>query len=282
MKKKIIGLTLFSIFILILSNYKIILSSSIYANELWLNKIFPFLFIMIIINDIMLSLNITNLFSNKYNYIFITSFLSGTPTNAYIITNLYQKGIITKNLANYSLLTTYFCNPLFIINILNNIFSKKIAYKIILIHYLSKFIINIIYHNKLKCSSIIKNKSSFNLSNSIQKAIKTNLMVFGTITLFLIITNIILNIFKLPQLLQIIIKGILELTQGLNSLILFNKSLLLKELLTMLFLSLGGLSIHIQIKSIINKTDLDYKFFLKGRILEIIISSTITLMLYKL
>ena len=282
MKKKIISLTLFSIFILILLNYKIVLTSSLNAYELWLNKVFPFLFIMIILNDILLSLNIVNLFKNKYNYIFFTSLLSGTPTNAYIITNLYQKKIIPKDFASYALLTTSFCNPLFIINILNNLFSKKFAYKIIFVHYLTKLIISIIYHNKLKCPNIVINKTTFNLTNSIKKAINTNLTVFGTIALFLIISNIIINIFTPPLIIKIIIKGILELTQGLNSLILFNHSLLIKEILTILFLSFGGLSIHMQIKTILNETDLDYKYFLKGRLIEVIISIALTLLLYKL
>lgn len=282
MKKKIIYLTIFSCFILIFKNYYILRTTIFNAFNLWLNNVFPFLFIMIILNDILLSLNIFNYFSNKYNYIFFTSLLSGTPSNAYIIKNLYQKKIINNKVANYSLLTTYFCNPLFLINILNLLFSKKISCKILFIHYLTKLILSIFFYKKLKCSYNTINKITFNLSSSIKKSLDTNILVLGTIIFFAILTNIFLKIIRLPLIIEILLKGLLELTQGLNGLLLLNNSLFIKELFAILFLSFGGLSIHLQIKSILNETDLDYFYFLKGRIIEVIISVFLTFLLYKL
>ena len=51
MKKNIIYLTILGLLILIFKNYNIVLESSITAVNLWLYKVFPYLFIMIIIND---------------------------------------------------------------------------------------------------------------------------------------------------------------------------------------------------------------------------------------
>ena len=90
MKKNIIYLTILGLLILIFKNYNIVLESSITAVNLWLYKVFPFLFIMIIINDLLINLDFQSLFKNTSIYIFIMSLLSGSPTSAVIICNLYK------------------------------------------------------------------------------------------------------------------------------------------------------------------------------------------------
>lgn len=272
MKRKIYYFIIIVTFILVFKNYNVILTSTLLGFKLFLTKVFPFLFIMIILNDLLLSLNIIGLFQNKYNFIFLSSLFSGTPTNAFVINDLYKNKIINRDFANYSLLTTYFCNPLFLFTILRAIFTKKITIKLLLIHYLTKLIISLIYkkHLNIKSLSIIQPK--LNITKSIKKALDVNLMVLGTIIFYLIITNIFLNVFSLPVILNTLFKGLIEITQGLNNLININLSLKIKEILALLFISFGGISIHTQVKSIISETDLEYKYFLKGRILEVIIS----------
>ena len=86
--------------------------------------------------------------------------LSGTPTSAYIITNLYKNNKISKNNAHITLLFTYFSNPLFLYSMLNSIFkSNFITIKLMLIHYLSNIIIYFIFHKKLDKSPKYNNKS---------------------------------------------------------------------------------------------------------------------------
>ena len=74
MKRKltifIILLTLFLIF----WNYTIVLGSTTYAIEMWKNKVFPYLFIMIVLIDLLNSLNVANYFKNPSLYIIILSF----------------------------------------------------------------------------------------------------------------------------------------------------------------------------------------------------------------
>ena len=62
----------------------------------------------------------------------------------------------------------------------------------------------------------------------------------------------------------------LEITSGLKSLEYLDVSENLKILLCIIYLSFGGLSIHTQIKSIL--PDTNYKMFLKGRLICIILS----------
>ena len=78
----------------------------------------------------------------------------------------------------------------------------------------------------------------------------------------------------MPHIITIIFRGFLEMTQGLASLI--NLSFSFKDYIAILFLSFGGLSIHTQAKCIASEYGLDYKFFLKGRLWQIIIAIFLT------
>lgn len=269
MKKNIIYLTILGLLILIFKNYNIVLESSIIAVNLWLYKVFPFLFIMIIINDLLINLDFQSLFKNTSIYIFIMSLLSGSPTSAVIICNLYKNNKITKNNANITLLFTYFANPLFLWTILNSIFNSEItSIKLILIHYISNLIIYFIVKKKLDKSITYNNKININISSSIKKAMTTTTMVLGTITFYLIISNILS--------LNLLFKGLLEMTQGLNALINYNSYF--KELLAILFISFGGLSIHTQVKCILDEENISYKYFLKGRIMQTLIALGLTIL----
>ena len=268
MKKNLIYLTILILIFLIFKNYPLVLSSSITAVELWLNKVFPYLFIMIIINDTLINLGFEKLFKNNSHYALFASLLSGSPTSAVIITNLYKKGKMSKNNAELTLLFTYFANPLFLYTMLNSIFgSTFISIKLMLIHYLSNIIIYLFVRKKLENKPTTVKESKFDIASSIKKAMSTTTMVLGTITFYLVISNILnLNIF---------FRGILEMTQGLNSLI--NTNLPFKEVLAMLFISFGGLSIHTQVKCILDEAGIKYQYFLRGRIYQTIIAVLLTI-----
>ena len=100
MKRKLLYLTILILIFLIFKNYTTVLESTTLAVELWIYKVFPYLFIMIALNDILINSNFISLFKNTSLYIFIASLLSGTPTSAYIIGNLYKQGNISKNNAH--------------------------------------------------------------------------------------------------------------------------------------------------------------------------------------
>ena len=89
MKRNLIYLTILILIFLIFKNYSIVLSSSINAVELWLYKVFPYLFIMIIINDTLINLDFERVFTSTSIYVLVMSLLSGSPTSAVIISNLY-------------------------------------------------------------------------------------------------------------------------------------------------------------------------------------------------
>ena len=267
MKRKLIYLTILILIFLIFKNYAVVLDSTINAVELWLYRVFPYLFIMIVINDLLINLDFEKNFKSPSIYILIMSLLSGSPTSAVIISNLYKNNILDKESANKILLFTYFANPLFLYTMFNAIFkSNFITIKLMIIHYLSNIIIYFIFKNKINTKVLEEKKIKLDISSSIKKAMNTTTMVLGCIIFYLVICDI-LN-------LNALLRGILEMTQGLNSLI--NMRSLNLELLAMLFVSFGGFSIHTQVKCILDETDLDYKFFFKGRIYQTLIALILT------
>ena len=78
----------------------------------------------------------------------------------------------------------------------------------------------------------------------------------------------------------VILKGILEITMGLKSLSMINISDIYKVVISSMFLSFGGLSIHLQVISQIVDIDIKYFNFLIARIYHSIISGLISYILF--
>ncbi len=286
-----------TLFILIKNNQEVasILNNSV---SLFFKRVFPTLFPMFIINDLMIYANIPYYFYLVFNklftklfhirgigaYIMFMSLISGTPTSGYLIKNLYLNKIISLEEANHYLYFTYFANPLFLSLILSLSFKASIVLKIILIHYLSNIIIAFLMRKKAPVNNIgeIKrenNTLSTTLIKSIKRAISTLLVVLGTIAFYVLLTYIITNILPLNPTLKVLLSGFLEITNGLNNLGSLSILPKLKEIMAIIIISFGGLSINTQIKAILEDTPLDFKCFLKGRIIQAIISGILIIII---
>ena len=275
MKRKLIIFISMTLIILIFKNYQLVLSSTIDGVNIWLYKVFPYLFIMIIIQDLLINLNFANFFKRTSTYIFFMSIISGSPSNAYIISKLVKEGKITKEYGNICLIFTFFTNPLFLYSILNLIFNSfYMTIKIMIIIYISNFIIYLYYKKDLPVANMYGKSSKINLPSSIKSSINTNLMVLGSIVFYFIISSILIETFNIGYPFDIFLRGILEMTQGLNNVIQLNSNI--KLITTIIFITFGGLSIHTQLKCILDEYGLDYKYFFKGRILQLVIAIILT------
>lgn len=301
-KISLIFLYTFIIITIILFKYNYILQQSVIDGvNIWLTKLFPTLFIMFILNDLIINLDILkeiNRFINPiFNKIFHTSgnssnvfllsIFSGTPTSSFIIKEMLANNNISLNDANKLIAYTFFSNPLFLYNILSLSFNKYITIKIISIHYLSNIIIGLIVRNtyqnektNITYTNYTKKNVLLLLPNSINKSLNTLIMILGTIVFYMIITNIVSEIFKLNDLNNVLIKGVLEITLTLNIMPILKIKSIIKEILTIGIISFGGLSIHTQVLSIINDTKISYKNFFIGRVLHTLISTCTYLLFY--
>ena len=176
---------------------------------------------------------------------------------------------------------THFPNPIFILGPVSLLFSKKIyTYKILISIVLANLIIALFTNPKQteEIKLIHKNKQNFPqiLTKAILSSLKTIILIYGTsIFLYLIIT-IINHYLKMPLIIYILLNGIFDLTNGvfLTSLI-SNENI--KGIIIIFFFAFGGISVHMQTKSIIADTKIKYKNFLIGRLLQVILSITIFL-----
>ena len=204
------------------------------------------------------------------------SLISGTPSNAYILKELVELEKLSIEEANHFLTFTYFSNPLFLTVMLSTIFNARIVLKIILCHYIANIIIGILMRNKapkiVTNQKYTQNKSKSSIIKSINKSISTLLMILGTICFYMLLTFIVTNLLPDNLLIKTLISGFLEITNGLNTITSLNIFIQIKEIIASAIISFGGLSIHTQIKAILENTNMNYSYFLKGRIMQSIIS----------
>lgn len=238
--------------------------------------------------------------------------ISGYPVGAKIVCELLDNNSITKEEAER---LTAFCNnsgPLFIVGTVGiSLFSNKsIGILLLVTHILASISVGIIYKywspntlNK-KNKNVIASTTKYNfntqnitfrnlgetIGSSIISSINSILLVGGFIVLFSVVLSILksANIFsylvKFDMLLNLpigffesIFSGILELTNGLKALSILNfNNENFKIIMSAFLLGLGGISVLLQVFSIISQKKLSIKTYLIGKILQAILASLYT------
>lgn len=290
MKKKdllIVGITIL-ISILIFLNKDLVINTVFEALNIWINNLVPTLWPFFIIASILISYNagyyltkIFPFFKNLFNIndssllVFFLSIFSGFPSNARNTRILYDNGYISDKEASKLLTFTHFSNPLFILGVLGVFFNNKNIGPIIMIcHYLPNILIGIIFRNYSSVSEnnkIDKKKElSFGkiLINSVTSSIDSLLLILGILTIFLIVSSLILKYLPNNIYISCLVKSILEITIGLKEVSILAISLKVKIILTSMILSFGGISVHLQVSSQISGTKIKYLPFLIARIIH--------------
>lgn len=302
MKKLIMYLLVITMF-LILKNSSIIINTVIYSVNLFKASIFPSLFPFFIISELLINYGFIDYLSNIFkslmlkifkinpncSFILFMSMISGFPSNSKYTKDLYLKGEINEMEASKILMYTHFSNPLFIMGAISITFlhDKKAGFIILLIHYLSNFIIGILSRNFIKTpisDKIVKKNTTNNFSYILSKAIinsfNTLFLILGTIIIFQIITNLTSEILPLNDYFKAIISGILEMSSGIYNISLLNIPLKNKCTLIGMILSFGGISVHMQIKSILSDTKIKYYPFFIARLIHSAITGLLIFYLF--
>ena len=271
--KKLLTFILFICFII---NKNAIIYSASEALNIWSKSLFPVLYPTLILSDVLLASGIINkipkVLYNIYSrifktspyglFVFLVSVFAATPTNAKILKDLYDNKLIDKNSLSKILSQTIFFNPILILTFSN--------LKVLIIMWVSNILTSFILRNKLVSNdTTLKDINfKFNISESIEKNMKTILNILGTLTLFLSLSSII-PIKK--QILKTFISGILEITSGFSRIKLYLTSPL-NDIMMLIFVSLASFSIIMQIKSILKETKFDSKYFYASRFITLILS----------
>ncbi len=269
---------------------EIIIKDVITSMHTFIYKLFPSMFFFYTLTDLLINYNFvfySEILFNKLfkkifhingrgSFIVIMSMLSGFPSGPKYIIESLEKGIISINNANYLLTFTHFSNPIFILGVCSNIYGKKYGFIILIIHYLSNFILAFIIRPKkiemVENNIKIKHYSfDIALKESFYKSFKVLMLIFGNTIFFFCISDIISYKINNP-LIKTIIYGLFDLTKGIISVNKLNISNYFKLLLLVSFISLGGININFQVKQLIAQKKLEYRYFLLGRISSLAIS----------
>ncbi|MDD3341283.1 MAG: hypothetical protein PHN72_03690 [Bacilli bacterium] len=312
MKKIIISIIIMCLLLFIgtqiLTESNMILKSVVFSFQIWQNNIFPSLFPFFVLSELLQYYGFIELVSElckgvmqkvfKLNgecaFILILSLISGFPSNAKYTRELYEKGLINEREGTKILTFTHFSNPLFILGTIALLFlnNKEVGLLILLCHYLGNIIIGLIFrnydvseptHEKVSLKRAIlkmhekrmQHTENFGqmIVRTIMNTINTLLMILGIVTVFLVITSIISHLLPLGSYYQSLLNGFVEMTQGLKYVSILEIPLKLKAVLSVMIISFGGLSVHMQIFSILSDTKIKYLPFLTARIMHALISS---------
>ena len=319
MKKIMISIMIMAVLIFIgfeiLTESETILQSVAFSFSVWSNNIFPSLFPFFVLSEILVQYGFIELvgelfkpFMNRFfkvdgvcAFVFIMAFISGFPSNAKYTRELYVNGSLDAQTASKILAFTHFSNPLFIMGTLSVLFlnNKEVGLLILICHYIGNVFVGLLLRN-YHAKDIKKEKVSFKkailqmhqkrisstrnfgqtVTDSLLHSIHTLLLILGVVSMFLVITTIIDNNLNVNSLYQSLINGFFEMTQGLKYISLQDIPLKLKSVFSTMILSFGGLSVHMQIISIISDTKIRYLPFLVGRVIHTTFSSVLVYCLF--
>ena len=248
-------------------------------------------------------------------FAFIMGMISGYPVGAKIASNFRKNNVCSKEECERLLSFTNNSGPLFIIGTVGILMFRNTTIGILLFttHIFACLTVGFIfrYWKKNKntfsnntSSTFQQNKKSVSFSNlgeiladSITSSISTILLIGG----FVVIFSSIISIFKASGILnaltvlispifqalhidtsfiQGILTGILEITNGINSISsIACKKISLNIIFTAFLLGFGGISVLLQVWSITSKTDLSIKPYLYGKLLHGIFAAFYTYLL---
>jgi len=245
-------------------------------------------------------------------YPLIMGIISGYPIGAKIVTNFRENNICSKEECERLLAFTNNSGPLFIIGTvgISLFFNSTIGILLFITHLLACITVGILFrfwkYNK-NCKNTINSHYSIDnkeitfsslgevLGKSISSATNTILMIGGFVVLFSVILSILENSGFLTffssllepffsflgvnysQFSNSFIAGIIELTNGLKQITSIPfKTLSVNIILSSFLLGFGGISILLQVLSIISKTDISIKPYIIGKILHGIFASIYT------
>ncbi len=209
---------------------------------------------------------------------FVLGIISGYPLGAITVCQLYEKSYITNHEAQRLLA---FCNnsgPLFILGAVGvSLYqSPKIGAILYLCHIISAIITGLMFRFYHKNSYIaptseikLENENmsrlfSLALSNSIQSI----LTVSGSVIFFSVVASILLDLLPLREPFDLILSGILEFTTGVKNISISSLCVFKKLVLSSGVVGFAGLSVHLQVMSVVSKYNLSLKPYIIGKLIQ--------------
>ncbi len=283
-----------------------------FSIQLWMNQLIPSLFPFFFLSHFFMEYGMIELLASLFQklmtrffhlkketaFVLAMSMVSGFPSGAKYTRNLLDREMINEEEASILLTFTHFSNPLFILGFVSNMLQSnpRIALIILIVHYLANFIIGFFSRPKEKPKeeaislrkglSLMHQKRIHNplnlgqiVKNAIFQTFETLVLMLGTMTFFLMINEFLNTILPLSHLSSSFLSGLLEMTQGIVKVSTLSLPISMKASLVTFFLSFGGLSVHMQVYSIISDTKIKYQKFVKARMVHALLASSLVYLL---
>lgn len=287
----------------IFDHTNLIINTFLESSTLWFYNLLPTLFPFFIITDLLANYGLINYIAKVFGkfmklfklneeaaYAFFMGMISGFPGNSKLIKELLDNQEIDEIDANKLLTFTHFSNPLFIIGTVGTIFlnNKQLGILILIVHYLTNIIIGLLFRNIYKETTILNSKKQNTpkpfmktLLTSINNSINTMFIIYGIIIFTSLLINIITVNINISSFTKSLLTGLIELTQGLKLISNEVLNLPLKASLMTFFISFGGISIHMQIMSILQDYKINYYLYFLSRLIHASLSSLIIYFILK-
>ncbi|MGE5380118.1 MAG: nucleoside recognition domain-containing protein [Methylocystaceae bacterium] len=274
---------------------------------LWWQTVVPALLPFFIISELLIRLQVTRYLGKWLNPLMkplfnlpgaaglavAMGYTSGFPVGALVSTHLYKEQLLTKQQASHLAAFTNNSSPLFIIGavgvgMLNN---QTCGYILAIAHYGSNLLVGwyLGRKNRADCPDastmlVIERTNENLLGSSIRNSINSICQIGGFIIFFMVLTSFLINTGIIDFLVYMVgvflpaipptlvygsAFGLLELTQGAQTLGAAQAPLFWKLMLLSTLLSFSGLCIQAQVHSIISESGLSYRPYLKARLLQI-------------
>lgn len=211
--------------------------------------------------------------------ILLAGFLGGYPVGAQCVCQAYSAGQLDRANARRMLGFCSNAGPAFIFGMVAVLFKSKTAPFILWgIHILSALLVGFLLPGRPACQSATIAKRQTSLGQAMQQSTRIMANVCGWVVLFRVILTFLARWFLwlLPQIWQIGIGGVLELTNGcldLNAI----DSEGIRLILSSVFLGFGGICVGMQTVSITAQAGLDSGLYFPGKILQAIFSALLSI-----
>lgn len=232
--------------------------------------------------------------------------ITGYPVGAKIVSNLKNQGILSDIESERLIAFTNNSGPLFILGTVGiSLFSDtKTGILLLITHILSCITVGILFRwwgrskNQLytpkKTTLLDSSQISSFIGNAVLQSINTILLIGGFVVLFSVIISILINskiIYLFANFLNPLLKtfgisniysfgiisGLIELTNGVATISLIaSKNISTNIILCAFLLGFGGISVAMQVFSIISKSKISIKPYLIGKLLQGIIAALYT------
>ena len=266
MKKRFIlcCLIIFLMCLFIDSTY--VLSSIISYTDLFIRNLFPFLLLIFTVSSMLIDYGLLELLHPTLYVIFL-SFVSGFPSSAKYSVSLYKNNYLDDDNALCLVRNCHYPNPLFLFGSISSVISKNSCFIIFISLIITSIIGLLVDGIRINNVRIQKENKSFlkSFTDSFWNSISTIVLIYGTSLFSFCIANIIIRNIRISGILYCLIYGLFDLTKGVfSTTLLINKKI--REILILLFISMGSISIHMQVAEILRGTKLSYSKYLIARI----------------